>query len=81
MHRLWTDYLAARPALCPRQPDLRVPIGETLPDVPIIPPERSHDKPENTPWPSRAAAKTATARKGNLPTIGNAASLRRGCGL
>jgi hypothetical protein len=81
MHRLWKDYLVGRSPLWWRSSDLIVPIGETLPDVPIIPPERSHDKPENTPWPSRAAAKTATARKGNLPTIGNAASLRRGCGL
>jgi len=45
MHRLWTDYLAGRPALCPRRPDLTVPIGETLPDVPIIPAQRSHGKP------------------------------------
>jgi len=44
MHRLWIDYLEAPRALCRRHSDLTVPIGETLPEVPIIPPERSHDK-------------------------------------
>jgi hypothetical protein len=45
MHRLWIDYVAAPPPLCPRPAELIVPIGETLPDVPIIPAQRSHGKP------------------------------------
>jgi hypothetical protein len=44
MHPLWNDYLVGRPPLWRPSPDLIVPIGETLPDVPIIPPERSHGK-------------------------------------
>ncbi len=44
MHRLWNDYLASRPPLSGPAADLIVPIGETLPDVSIIPAERSHGK-------------------------------------
>ena len=44
MHWLWIDYLAAHLSLCRRSSDLMVPIGVTLPDVPIIPAERSHGK-------------------------------------
>lgn len=81
MHPLWTDYLAARLALSLGRDDLTVPIGETLRDVPIIPAERSHDKPENAPRPSRAAA-TATARTAicRIRMIGSAAAPRPGCG-
>jgi hypothetical protein len=44
MHRLWNDSVVVGPPLrCPSG-ELIVPIGETLPDVPIIPPERSHGK-------------------------------------
>src|ERR1700722_12256923 len=77
MHRLWTDYLAGRPALCPRRPDLTVPIGETLPDVPIIPAERSHDKPENTPWPSQAATNSHRAERRSAAS-GRSAAPRNG---
>jgi hypothetical protein len=44
MHRLWKDYLVGRSPLWWRSSDLIVPIGETLPDVSIIPAERSHGK-------------------------------------
>jgi hypothetical protein len=49
MHPLWIDYLAASLPLCRLATDLIVPIGETLPDVPIIPAERSHKKPAMVP--------------------------------
>jgi len=45
MHPLWSDYVAARQPLCPCPVELIVPIGETLPGVPIIPAQRSHGKP------------------------------------
>jgi hypothetical protein len=45
MHRLWIDSVAASPLLYRRPAELLVPIGETLPDVPIIPAQRSHGKP------------------------------------
>ena len=45
MHLLWIDYVAAGPPLHPCLAELVVPIGETLPDVPIIPAQRSHGKP------------------------------------
>jgi hypothetical protein len=44
MHPFWTDYFAAGVALCQQPRDLIVPIGETLPDLPIIPAECFHGK-------------------------------------
>src|SRR5580704_5052504 len=49
MHRLWIDSVAGRAPLLAPSAELTVPIGESLPAVPIIPPHRSHDKPRTTP--------------------------------
>jgi hypothetical protein len=44
MHLLWNDYLADRAGVGPSVGELTVPIGGTLPRLPIIPAARSNGK-------------------------------------
>jgi hypothetical protein len=78
MHPLWSNYVAARPPLGPCPVELIVPIGETLPGVPIIPAQRFHGKPGTRTRRSHVAENRGAEPPTSESTmIGSDGSLRR----
>jgi len=78
MHLLWSDYVAARPPLRACRAELIVPIGETLPGVPIIPAQHFHGKSGTQTRRSLVAASLAAEPPTSASTmIGSDGSLRR----